>query len=57
MGCHVRNIWVYKRGPKNKVIFFLEGRGAVLPSAPEGGEGKDDGGTEGYHFARVPELF
>ena len=22
-----------------------------------GGEGENDGGTEGYHFARVPELF
>jgi hypothetical protein len=22
-----------------------------------GGEGKNDGGTEGCHFARVPELF
>jgi len=21
------------------------------------GEGENDGGTEGYHFARVPELF
>jgi len=21
------------------------------------GEGKNDGGTEGYHIARVPELF
>ena len=22
-----------------------------------GGEGENDGGTEGFHFARVPELF
>jgi len=29
----------------------------VLEKKFRGGEGENDGGTEGYHFARVPELF
>jgi len=34
-----------------------EGHKRKAFSEHRGGEGKKDGGTEGYHFARVPELF
>ena len=29
----------------------------VIEKKCRGGEGENDRGTEGYHFARVPELF
>jgi len=29
----------------------------VLEKKCRGGEGENDGGTESYHFSRVPELF
>ena len=35
-----------EEGPKRKAF-----------SGCRGGEGKNNGGTEGFHFARVPELF
>ena len=38
---------------------FQEYRGTLKESVfrSRGGEGKNDGSTEGYHFASVPELF